>query len=139
MSAEMEIVNAGHNPAFLVSSGDTPPRLVEASGTPLGMLPGSRYAIERVPIEPGARLLLYTDGLTEIFRGEEEFGQERLMETFRELGKLQITNSDQPAEDTLTSLWTTLDTFSDGAPQQDDMSAIALCRLAGKSREKASL
>jgi sigma-B regulation protein RsbU (phosphoserine phosphatase) len=137
-SAEMELVNAGHNPAFLVSSGDTPIRLIEASGTPLGMLPGARYAIERVPIEPGARVLLYTDGLTEIFRGEEEFGQERLMEAFRTMNPLQIPGSDQPAEDTLASLWTTLDTFSEGAPQQDDMSAIALCRLTGKSSDKSS-
>jgi sigma-B regulation protein RsbU (phosphoserine phosphatase) len=142
-SAEMELVNAGHNPAFLVSSDSngaaTPIRLIEASGTPLGMLPGARYAIERVPIEPGARVLLYTDGLTEIFRGEEEFGQERLMEAFRTMNPLQIPGSDKPAEDALASLWTTLDTFSEGAPQQDDMSAIALCRLMGKSREKASL
>lgn len=136
-SAEMEIVNAGHNPAFLVSPG-TPTRLIEASGTPLGMLPGSRYAIERIPIEPGARLLLYTDGLTEVFQGEEEFGQERLMEAFRTLDPFQTSDDDRPAEDTLTSLWTTLDTFTGGAPQQDDMSAIALCRLAGKSKEKAT-
>jgi serine phosphatase RsbU (regulator of sigma subunit) len=136
-SAEMEIVNAGHNPAFLVSSGDTPTRLIEASGTPLGMLPGSRYAIERVPIEPGARILLYTDGLTEIFQGEEEFGQDRLMDAFRDLDMTQSSDRDHDAENTLTSLWTTLDTFSGGAPQQDDMSAIALCRLSGKSKEKA--
>jgi sigma-B regulation protein RsbU (phosphoserine phosphatase) len=138
-AAEMEIVNAGHNPAFLVSSADTPIRLIEASGTPLGMLPGSRYAIERVPIDPGARILLYTDGLTEIFRGEDEFGQERLMDAFRSLDSSELTGTNQQAEDTLTSLWTTLDTFSEGAPQQDDMSAIALCRLAGKSKENPSL
>jgi serine phosphatase RsbU (regulator of sigma subunit) len=136
-SADMEIVNAGHNPAFLVSPGDTPTRLIEASGPPLGMLPGSRYAIERVPIEPGARLLLYTDGLTEIFQGEEEFGQDRLMDAFRAFQTNQSSDGDRHAEDTLTSLWTTLDTFSGGAPQQDDMSAIALCRLSGKSKEKA--
>ena len=138
-SAEMEIVNAGHNPAFLVSSGDTPTRLIEASGTPLGMLPGSRYSIERVPIEPGARILLYTDGLTEIFQGEEEFGQDRLMDAFRAVDTTQTSDGDRHAEDTLTSLWTTLDTFSGGAPQQDDMSAIALCRLAGRSKEKTAL
>jgi serine phosphatase RsbU (regulator of sigma subunit) len=138
-SAEMEIVNAGHNPAFLVTGGDNPVRLIEASGTPLGMLPGSRYSIERVPIEPGGRILLYTDGLTEIFRGEEEFGQERLMDAFRTVNALQLSDTNQDAEDALSSLWTTLDTFSDGAPQQDDMSAIALCRLTGKSKEKASL
>ncbi len=138
-SAEMEVVNAGHNPAFLVSSGDAPTRLIEASGTPLGMLPGSRYSIERIPIEPGARLLLYTDGLTEVFQGEEEFGQERLMEAFHALDALHISDGERPAEDTLASLWTTLDTFTGGAPQQDDMSAIALCRLGGRSKEKASL
>jgi serine phosphatase RsbU (regulator of sigma subunit) len=137
-SAEMEIVNAGHNPAFLVSNGETPIRLVEASGTPLGMLPGARYSIERVPIEPGARVLLYTDGLTEVFRGEEEFGQQRLMDAFRTID-LSAISDNQPAEDTLASLWTTLDNFTDGAPQQDDMSAIALCRLAGRSKEKTAL
>jgi serine phosphatase RsbU (regulator of sigma subunit) len=133
----MEVVNAGHNPAFLVSPG-APVRLIEASGTPLGMLPGSRYSIERVPIEPGARILLYTDGLTEVFRGEDEFGQVRLMDAFRAID-VSVTSDDQPAEDTLTSLWTTLDNFTDGAPQQDDMSAIALCRLAGRSKEKTAL
>jgi sigma-B regulation protein RsbU (phosphoserine phosphatase) len=139
LSSEMELVNAGHNPAFLVSSGETSVRLIEASGTPLGMLPGSRYSIERVPIEPGARILLYTDGLTEVFQGEEEFGQQRLMEAFRATDTSRNLDSDQRAEDTLTSLWTTLDTFTGGAPQQDDMSAIALCRLTSKSKEKASL
>jgi serine phosphatase RsbU (regulator of sigma subunit) len=138
-AAEMEIVNAGHNPAFLVTSGNTQVRLIEASGTPLGMLPGSRYAIERLPMELGARLLLYTDGLTEVFHGEEEFGQERLMTTFQDLDALKISEGEQRAEDTLTSLWTTLDTFSGGAHQQDDMSAIALCRLTGKSKETVSL
>ena len=138
-SSEMELVNAGHNPAFLVSSSDNSVRLIEASGTPLGMLPGARYSIERVPIEPGSRVLLYTDGLTEIFQGEEEFGQQRLMETFRNIDTDQTAESAQHAENTLASLWTTLDTFSRGAPQQDDMSAIALCRLTTKSKEKASL
>jgi serine phosphatase RsbU (regulator of sigma subunit) len=135
----MEIVNAGHNPAFLVSSGEVPVRLVKASGTPLGMLSGSRYSVERLPVEPGARLLLYTDGLTEVFQGEEEFGQDRLMEAFRTLDSVGISDNDHHAEDTLTSLWTTIDTFSGGAPQQDDMSAIALCRLTSKSKEKATL
>jgi phosphoserine phosphatase RsbU/P len=137
-SSEMELVNAGHNPAFIVS-GDTPVRLVEASGTPLGMLPGSRYSVERIPVEPGARILLYTDGLTEVFQGDEEFGQQRLMEAFRSIDTLKVPNPGQPAEETLASLWTTLDTFTGGSPQQDDMSAIALCRLTSKSKEKASL
>jgi phosphoserine phosphatase RsbU/P len=137
VSSELELVNAGHNPAFLVTSSDGPVRLIEASGTPLGMLPGARYAVERVPIQPGARVLLYTDGLTEVFRGDEEFGQERLLQAFHSIDTPQASTNGQPAEETLASLWTTLDTFTGGAPQQDDMSAIALCRLISKPKEKA--
>ena len=37
------------------------------------------------PFAPGARILLYTDGLTEVFQGEDEFGSERLTEEFRSL------------------------------------------------------
>jgi phosphoserine phosphatase RsbU/P len=137
IASELEVLNAGHNPAFIVSANGQPVRLVEASGTPLGMLPGSRYTVERVPIEPGDRVLLYTDGLTEVFRGEEEFGQQRLMDSFRSVDPLAPPGSERPAEQSLESLWTTLDTFTSGAPQQDDMSAIALCRLTSKSKEKA--
>jgi serine phosphatase RsbU (regulator of sigma subunit) len=134
-SGELEFVNAGHNPALLLSSDAVWPRLIEASGTPLGLLPASRYTLERVAMEPSARLLLYTDGLTEIFRGEEEFGQDRLIEAFREADSIALLNDEQRAQAVLNTLWSTLAEFTNGAPQQDDMSAIALCRLTGKSAE----
>ena len=119
-SGELEIVNAGHNPGFLVVPGETP-RTIEASGTPIGLLPGTRYQTERMSFPKGARLLLYTDGLTEVFQGEEEFGSDRLLEAFAATGNAN-------AEETLARLWDTLDTFSEHAPQVDDMTAVALCR-----------
>lgn len=124
-SGEIEFVNAGHNPAFLVTPDQAGTREIGASGTPIGLMPGMRYATERVSFPAGSRLLLYTDGLTEVARGEdyEEFGQERLDETFR-------LTEPKGAEDTLESLWGTLDAFTEGGPQQDDMTAIALCRTA---------
>ena len=127
---ELEFVNAGHNPGILLLPGSPAPHLVEASGTPLGMLPGIEYTSERVRFPPGARLLLYTDGLTEVFKEEEEFGAERLIETFAATETLA-------AETTLGTLWKTLNHFTGPAPQQDDMTAVALCRLAGTSQEKA--
>jgi sigma-B regulation protein RsbU (phosphoserine phosphatase) len=132
---ELEIVNAGHNPAFLLSANGGNHRLVRASGTPLGMLPGMRYVIERAQIDPDSRVLLYTDGLTEIFRGDEEFGQDRLLEAFRQASESAALKAPSRAELTLDSLWTTLDTFSGGAPAQDDMTAVSLFRLAGKLKE----
>jgi serine phosphatase RsbU (regulator of sigma subunit) len=118
---EIEIVNAGHNPvALLPPHGDV--LLFNASGTPLGMLPGMSYTTETFAFPPGSRLLLYTDGLTEVFRGDEEFGTDRLTETFR--------NSPSPhAGPALDFLWETLNTFSANAPQTDDMTALAICHL----------
>ncbi len=81
-AGELEFVNAGHNPAFLLTPERVETRQINASGTPLGLLPGARYTTERVPFPQGSRLLLYTDGLTEVFRDQEEFGAERLSETF---------------------------------------------------------
>ena len=80
-AGEIEVVNAGHNPGFLVEPG-AEPRQFDAAGTPLGLVPGMIYTAERCGFAPGARLLFYTDGLTEVFRGDEEFGPERLLHVF---------------------------------------------------------
>jgi serine phosphatase RsbU (regulator of sigma subunit) len=117
---QIEVVNAGHNPGFLVAPG-AEPRLFEAAGTPLGLLPGMRYSCERHGFRPGTRLLFYTDGLTEVFKGDEEFGPERLLDEF----------SACPAEKAdviLDALWAAIENFSEGGPQGDDMTALALCR-----------
>ncbi len=119
----LEMVNAGHNPGALLSA-DGEVRMVEASGTPLGMLPGMSYLAERFAFPPGARLLLYTDGLTEVFHGEEEFGPERLVEAFREL-------TTRDAEQSLEALWAQLRQFSTGGPQTDDMTALAVIHQPG--------
>ncbi len=133
-SGELEFVNAGHNPGMLLASGGTEmtaeTRLIHASGTPLGLLPGARYSTERAALSPGSHLLLYTDGLSEIFCGEEEFGIDRLAATFS-----AVANAD--ADQALARLWESLDTFTGKTSQQDDMTAIALSRLRGDTEERA--
>jgi serine phosphatase RsbU (regulator of sigma subunit) len=119
-AGEIEVVNAGHNPGFLLQPGREP-RLFDASGTPLGLLPGMIYATERCTFEPGARLLFYTDGLTEVFCGDEEFGADRLLSAFLECQAMK-------AGDILDALWAAIEEFSEGGPQGDDMTALALCR-----------
>ncbi|MGC2639960.1 MAG: PP2C family protein-serine/threonine phosphatase [Acidobacteriaceae bacterium] len=118
---KIEVVNAGHNPAALVLP-DGAVQMIEASGTPLGMLPDMTYTAEHFDFPPGSRMLMYTDGLTEVFRGDEEFGQDRLIETFR-------TTKMPEAEHVLDLLWETLGTFSFHEAQTDDMTALAICHL----------
>jgi serine phosphatase RsbU (regulator of sigma subunit) len=120
----IEVVNAGHNPGFLIEPG-AEPHLFEAAGPPLGLIPGMQYSIERHGFTPGTRLLFYTDGLTEVFRGDEEFGPERLLDEFSKCRALK-------ADGILDALWAALDEFSGGAPQGDDMTALTLCRGFGE-------
>ena len=121
-AGEIEVVNAGHNPGFLVQSG-AEPRLFAAAGTPLGMLPGMQYTSERAAFLPGTRLLFYTDGLTEVFKGDEEFGPERLLDAF-------LRCPSTLANDILDALWAAIQAFSEGGPQGDDMTALALVRAS---------
>jgi serine phosphatase RsbU (regulator of sigma subunit) len=122
----MRIVNAGHNPAFLIhppTAGDPTPKItkIRASGTPVGLIPFSTYQVETYALPVGSRLLVYTDGLTEVFRGEEEFGESRLLDSFCACDSVH-------SEGVLDSIWSTLNTFSDGQEQSDDMTALVLLR-----------
>ncbi|MGA9069983.1 MAG: SpoIIE family protein phosphatase [Terracidiphilus sp.] len=119
-TGEIEVVNAGHNPGFLLAPNEEP-RLFDASGTPLGMLPGMHYSIERCAFPQGSRLLFYTDGLTEVFKGDEEFGSDRLLSAFFKCPSMK-------ADDILDALWAVIHAFAEGGPQGDDMTSLALCR-----------
>lgn len=115
----LEVVNAGHNPGFLMRGGSI--QKIEASGTPIGLVPSMQYAAEQFAFPGGSRLLFYTDGLTEVFRGNDEFGTERLLRSF------QGCKSNESAA-VLESLWRELHDFSGGTRQEDDMTALALLR-----------
>jgi len=116
----LEVVNAGHNPALLWTTTAHDPVLLGASGTPIGLQPSVQYKSEKYDLEEGSRLLAYTDGLTEVRRGDEEFGLDRLIDTFR-TGPLD-------AETSLDHIWTTLDAFTTEPEQRDDMTALLLLR-----------
>jgi serine phosphatase RsbU (regulator of sigma subunit) len=133
---ELEIVNAGHNPGFVITP-DGVEHQIEAAGTPLGLLPGMAYSSERLAFPKGSRLLFYTDGLTEVFLEDEEFGQDRLLLEFSR-------TPTQKADDILEALWLAIHGFSGGGPQEDDMTALVLCHLppevsgAGSQNGKAT-
>ena len=65
------IVNCGHPPPLLLRRGEVTPLEPSASSTPLGFQPEACPRIER--LEPGDRLLFYTDGLAEARRDGQFF------------------------------------------------------------------
>ena len=76
--------NAGHCPAQLVRrSGETLALIGE--GAVLGVLPDWRYRNNRVQLESGDHIVLFTDGVSEAEDANGvEFGEERLMRVLQE-------------------------------------------------------
>jgi phosphoserine phosphatase RsbU/P len=70
--------NAGHNPPLLARL-DGRLEVLRSSGTVLGVFPEAVYRSADLALQRGDRLVLYTDGITEVrSREDEEFGEERL-------------------------------------------------------------
>ncbi len=73
----LTFANAGH-PWPLLVDGAGARSVPTREGIPLGLNP-SRYSEETVTLAPGARLLFYSDGITEASDGHEEYGTDRLV------------------------------------------------------------
>jgi sigma-B regulation protein RsbU (phosphoserine phosphatase) len=116
-------VNAGHNPPFLLrnNAGDssTCDRL-KAGGAVIGLLPHTAYGEESLTLNPGDLLVLYTDGFSEAMtKDDEEWGEERM------LAAVEAVRS-KAAGEVISGLFEAADGFTQGAPQQDDMTLLAL-------------
>ena len=62
---ELEFARAGHPYPLLIGSERSSAYLTQVNGPPLGTGTGVAYESSRIKLEPGATLLLYTDGLIE--------------------------------------------------------------------------
>ena len=75
-------INAGHNRPILVRP-DRSTVLLDKGGMVLGLFPMATYLVDTVCLDEGAKILMYTDGLSEVVnQNEEEFGDDRLLTTF---------------------------------------------------------
>jgi PAS domain S-box-containing protein len=87
-SGELRYVRAGHPSPFLLRSGGAIERLDYRSPA-LGLRTGAAYTETVTHLDPGDRLLLFTDGAIELVdkQGEElgEAGLARLLEGFRDV------------------------------------------------------
>ncbi|HXJ85693.1 MAG TPA: PP2C family protein-serine/threonine phosphatase [Candidatus Binatia bacterium] len=74
----LHYTNAGHLlPILLRAEGEA--LELENGGAVLGVFPEWKYEDSFLQFQPGDRLLLFTDGITEAGTGEEEFGEVRMI------------------------------------------------------------
>jgi serine phosphatase RsbU (regulator of sigma subunit) len=79
-SGRLELLNAGHHLPMLMRRGRVLDVPDVAARLPLGLGPAGE-SHEMISLEPGDRLLFFTDGVVEAHtRGEDGFGRERLAE-----------------------------------------------------------
>jgi len=116
----LRYLNAGHVPPIVIRGREVAmARRLEPSGTVLGLFPSQQYEEQRVSLEPGDRLVIFTDGITEAEEpGGEMFGEERLLELLRRLTEV-------PAEELPERLLAEVTSFVGSSPQQDDITVIA--------------
>jgi serine phosphatase RsbU (regulator of sigma subunit) len=113
----VELVLAGHEQPVMVGADGTA-ALVGRHGTAAGLV--SEFAVHptRHLLSPGEALVIYTDGVTERRRGNEEFGQARLLETLADVGGSSATAI-------VTGLRRAVENFSP-EPQGDDIAVIVV-------------
>ena len=81
----LTVANGGHLPPLLVSNCET--KLIQTEiGLPLGLALGA-FSETTVKLPPGAKLVFYSDGITEAENSDgEEYGLDRLQEHFCRAG-----------------------------------------------------
>lgn len=110
--------NAGHNAGILLRSNGSLERLEPADAV-LGPFRSWHYTEAKIDLGPGDRLVLFTDGVTELRNSSaDEFGEDRLIE-------LLVQNRELEAEQLRDRLVEAVLDFS-GGEFQDDATLLVL-------------
>jgi sigma-B regulation protein RsbU (phosphoserine phosphatase) len=122
-TGEVESVNLGHNTVYHLRSNGNVAELNEG-GLALGMLDiDFPYQTQRVTIEKGERLLLYSDGIPEAMGANDQ-----LFESVLPLAEYLMKNRPERAEEFIADLLGEIKAFTADTPQSDDITALYLLR-----------
>jgi len=110
--------NAGHNPPLVVGKAGV--RRLEVGGPIVGLFEHAVFEEETVLLAPNDWLIVFSDGVSEAMSASgDEYGEERI------LAVVDRDTSLAPA-DLLQAIFADVRTFTKGAPQSDDITALVL-------------
>ncbi len=123
-TGQLRYVNAGHvPPLWILPTAQTPPgfcRDCDAGGLPIGLLPGSRYEVGTAYFPDGARLAVFSDGVTDAENtAEDTYEAEGVTASLAHLD-----GHDLSAIGAL--IFQDLDRFRMGAPAKDDTTFLLI-------------
>jgi len=115
----LEFINAGH-PSPLILRGGKVIELYTQGSFPVGLIPEANFTAATMNLEPSDTLILFSDGVTEAMDPEEQlFGVPRLQEVLS-------GQHDAPLEELKKSILESVQTFTRGADQTDDITVLLL-------------
>ncbi len=119
-SGDVEVCNAGHLPPLLIQRGEV--TSIAATGLPIGVFCSETFAVNRIHMNKGDSLFLYTDGLSESLDGAgNEYGADRL-------SRLLNDNRDLETDSMISLCRRELHTFAEGRVPRDDLTLMAIKR-----------
>lgn len=79
-TGDLRYANAGHPAAFVINGAGVARRCGESTGTVLGVIPEERFAEMSSRVEPGERVVFFTDGVSEARAADGSFFTEHRFE-----------------------------------------------------------
>jgi serine phosphatase RsbU (regulator of sigma subunit) len=104
-------VNCGHNPPVCLRRDGAVERL-PATATVIGLFERWDGAVAEIQLFPGDLLAAFSDGIPEAARGEEEYGEGRLVDALRSHATL-------PTREIVSAVLAGVQQFSAGVPGDD--------------------
>ncbi|MBQ7497947.1 MAG: SpoIIE family protein phosphatase, partial [Selenomonas sp.] len=118
VTGEFAYVNAGHNPPVLRQQGKC--RYLELAGYPvMGAVEDIPYSAERLNLQSGDAIFLYTDGVTEAMDAKLKlFGPQRLLQVLDTPGS--------SAEEEIEGVYEAVREYAGEAAQSDDITMLEM-------------
>ena len=117
-TGKVEFACAGHNPPLVYRKGRGFEYLKMRPGFVLAGMPGVKYKLQELTLEPGDKIYLYTDGVTEATSADVKlYGEDRLNRFLDSHDKLS-------AKETLLAVKQDIDEFVGEAEQFDDITML---------------
>jgi len=113
--------NCGHNPPIIINSAGSV-EVVDEIGPTLNLVQDADYKSTRIKMKSGDSIVLYTDGVIEIFNNDrEEFGIERLK-------NILISSADNTASSIIKNVINSTKEFSQQEYFRDDFTILVIKR-----------
>lgn len=128
----LHLANAGHCPAIVAQRDAT--KIIKMKGMALGLDKGANFSRnvseERIELNEGDVVVLYTDGVVEaVDKHQEQFGYERLAEVARK-------SRQKSASEIKSDIFNAVNAFTnDGGAVRDDLTIVVLKRLDAPQTE----